>query len=194
MSKSTIPFDIGPRAAVVGVFADLAVEIMQKQGAKKAIVEDGGEISANSNEPFIIALYAGKNMLSKRIGFKIHPAECLIGIATSSATVGHDISFGEANSVTIFANSAGVADRAATAVCNTVRGKDVKSSVQNGLEYAKKFSNIIRGAMIIREENVGSIGKIPQLLRVKKGLDISKVLRLDFKSERSNSLEENRRI
>ncbi|MFH0748343.1 MAG: UPF0280 family protein [Candidatus Bathyarchaeota archaeon] len=180
MAESTIPFDMGPMAAVAGVIADLAVEAMQKCGAKIAIVEDGGEISANSHEPFVIALHAGKNALSNKIGFRVYPEECPIGIATSSSTIGHAISFGEADSVTIFAKSAGVADGAATAVCNSVRGKDVKASVQNGLAYANQLNDIIRGAMIIREGYVGSIGKIPQLLRVKKGLDINKVLHLEF--------------
>ena len=180
IAESTIPFNIGPMAAVAGVLADLAVEAILNAGAKIAIVEDGGEISASSNEPFTIALHAGKNILSNRIGFQINPSECPIGVATSSATVGHAISFGEADSVTALADTAGIADGAATAICNSVRGKDVEASVQKGLEFANKVRNIIRGALIVRGEYVGSIGKIPQLINVKKGLDLSKVLLMEF--------------
>lgn len=176
MAQSTSPFDVGPMAAVAGVLADLAVEAMLSAEARIAIVENGGEISASSDETFTVSLYAGENALSNRIGFQVDPSQCPIGIATSSATVGHAISFGDADAVTIFADTSGIADGAATAICNSVRGKDAKTSVQKGLESAKKISDIIRGAVIVRGKYVGSIGKIPQLVRIKRGLDVDKVL------------------
>ena len=180
IAESTVSFNIGPMAAVAGVLADLAVEAILNAGAKIAIVENGGEISASSNEPFTIVLHTGKNILSNRIGFQINPSECPIGVATSSATVGHAITFGEADSVTVIADTAGLADGAATAICNSVRGKDIEASIQKGLEFAKKIRSIIRGTLIVRGEYVGSIGNIPQLIRVKKGLDLSKVLLIEF--------------
>jgi len=174
MAQSTSPFDIGPMAAVAGVLADIAVEAMLNAGARIAIVENGGEISASSDEPFTVGLYAGRNILSKRIGFQIEPSDCPIGIATSSATVGHAISFGEADAVTVFADTAGIADGAATAICNSVKGKDVKASVQRGLAFAEKFGNIIRGVFIVRGKYVGSVGKIPKLVDVESGLEQDK--------------------
>ncbi len=180
MAESTSPFEVGPMAAVAGVLADLAVEAMLNAGARIAIVENGGEISASSDETFTIGLYTGENTLSNRIGFQINPSECPIGIATSSATVGHAISFGEADAVVIFAKTAGIADGAATAICNSVRGKDAQTSIREGLESAKKNGNVIIGAIIVRGKYVGSVGKIPKLLRNKKGLNLGKALSVDL--------------
>ena len=171
--------DVGPMAAVAGALADLAVEAMLTSGATIAIVENGGEISASSKESFIVGLYAGRNVLSGSVGFQINPSECPIGIATSSATVSHAFSFGEADAATIFADTSTIADAFATAVCNAVQGKDIEESIQLGLEAAEKKRDLIRGTLIIREKHVGSVGKIPQLVKIGRGLEVKKISILD---------------
>ncbi len=171
MAQATRPFEVGPMAAVAGVLADLAVEAMLSVGAKVAIVENGGEVSAVSDEVFTVALHAGRSALSNKLGFQIIPSDCPIGVATSSATVSHALSFGQADAATVFADTAGVADGAATAICNAVRGSDVEASVRDGLAYAKGFIGLIRGVVVVREKYVGSVGKIPQLINVEDGLD-----------------------
>lgn len=165
MSQSCNHIHVGPMAAVAGALADLAVESMVASGAKIAIVENGGEVSASSEESFSIGLYAGNHPLSNKIGFIISPCDCPIGVGTSSATVGHAISFGEADSATVFAGSSALADAAATAICNAVDGKDVEASVQRGLDFADEISGV-RGALIIRGKYVGSVGLIPRLAKV----------------------------
>jgi len=175
MAQSTCPFDVGPMAAVAGVLADFAVEAMLNVGARVAVVEDGGEISAVSDEAFTIALYAGGSALSNKLGFQIDPSECPVGIATSSATVSHALSFGHADAATVFADTAGVADGAATAICNSIRGSDVEASVKSGLEYARKFGSLIRGVVVMREKYIGSVGKIPQLVNIEDGLDVGEL-------------------
>lgn len=176
MVESTNQFGVGPMAAVAGVLSDLAVEAMQKSDATIAIVEDGGEISALSKELFTVGVYAGANVLSNKFGFQIYPSDCPIGVATSSATVGHALSFGNAEAVTVIANSAGIADAAATSICNSVYGDKVEDSIRRGLELAGKFSKIIRGAIIVRGKYIGSVGKLPQLVQINNGLDMSKAL------------------
>lgn len=168
MVRFTEIFDIGPMAAVAGVLADLAVQAILGEGARKAIVENGGEISAFSDEPFNVSLYLGENVLSNRMGFQVSPSDCPIGIATSSATIGHAISFGEADAVTVFADNAGLADAAATAFCNSVIGDDEEGSINKGLQYADKFRTIIRGVFIVRGKYMGTMGKIPEFIDIKK--------------------------
>ena len=160
--------NVGPMAAVAGALADLAVEIMVSSGATTAIVENGGEVSASTKEAFIVGLYAGKNIFSRSINFQINPSECPIGIATSSATISHAFSFGEADAATIFSETSAIADAAATAVCNAVQGKDIEASIQLGLEAVQKLGNLVRGALIIREKHVGITGNIPQLVKKNK--------------------------
>jgi ApbE superfamily uncharacterized protein (UPF0280 family) len=68
------------------------------------------------------------------VGFLLSPFDFPIGIATSSATVGHALSFGEADAAVIVADTASIADAVATAVCNAVRGNDYEASIQKGLK------------------------------------------------------------
>ena len=118
--------DVGPMAAVAGVIADLAVNDMINAGCEVAVVEDGGEISAQSNIPVDVAVAAGEEPLSKRFGFRL--TEFPIGVATSSGRFSHALSFGDAEAATVFCKNASLADAAATAVGNVVKGEDVKRS------------------------------------------------------------------
>ena len=165
---------IGPMASVAGALADLAVDSMIASGAQIAIVENGGEISASSKEPFTVGLFTGVDSRINSIFFQISPLECPIGIGTSSATISHAINFGEADAVTVFADTAVLADAAATAICNTVTGNDIKTSVQKGLDYARNL-NLIRGALIVRGKYVGSIGTIAHFVRMDAKLKLSPV-------------------
>ena len=164
MASASKLANVGPMAAVAGALADLAVEAMLATGARVAIVENGGEVSATSPSLFTIELRAGSPCLG-RIGFRIRPEECPIGVGTSSATVGHALSFGDADAATIFADTATLADAAATAVCNSVQGMDVPASIERGLHVAETMS-FIRGAFIVREGYVGSVGSIPELVEI----------------------------
>lgn len=164
MARASELANVGPMAAVAGALADLAVEEMLTAGARVAIVENGGEVSAVSQSLFTIELYAGSPCLG-RIGFRIRPEECPIGVGTSSATVGHALSFGDADAATVFTDTATLADAAATAVCNSVQGVDVPASVEHGLKVAETMS-FIRGVFIVREGYVGSIGSVPELVEI----------------------------
>jgi ApbE superfamily uncharacterized protein (UPF0280 family) len=163
MARASELTNVGPMAAVAGALADLAVEAMLAVGAREAIVENGGEVLVVSPSLYTIELYAG-SMLG-RIGFRIRPEECPLGVGTSSATVGHALSFGDADAATIFADTATLADAAATAVCNSVQGRDVQASIAQGLRVAETMA-FIRGAFIVREGYVGSVGSIPELVEI----------------------------
>jgi len=165
MADATAKADVGPMAAVAGALADLAVEAMVRAGSRVSIVENGGEVSAVSQEPFTVGLYAGHSALGQDLGFRINPSDCPIGIGTSSATVSHAFSFGEADAATVFADNAALADAAATAICNAVVGEDVAASIELGLEVARRLP-FIRGVLIVRGDYVGSVGWIPNLVHV----------------------------
>jgi len=165
MADATARADVGPMAAVAGALADLAVEAMVQAGSRVSIVENGGEVSAISQEPFTVGLYAGQSALGQALGFRINPPDCPIGIGTSSATVSHALSFGEADAATVFAENAALADAAATAVCNAVVGEDVAASIELGLGVARRLG-FVRGALIVRGGYVGSVGWIPSLVHI----------------------------
>ena len=78
---------------------------------------------------------------------------------------GRTLSFGEADSVTIVADDASLADAAATAICNSVIGLDIKESIKRGLERAKRIDGV-RGVLIIREGYSGIWGNLPRIVRI----------------------------
>ncbi|UCH01602.1 MAG: UPF0280 family protein [Candidatus Bathyarchaeota archaeon] len=171
MAESSLLANVGPMAAVAGALADLAVETMGELNASIAIVENGGEVSASSNESFIVGLYAGKTVFSDSIGFLIHPYDSPIGIATSSATISHALSFGEADAVTIFADTSAFADAVATTICNIVRGENIEASIQQGLKTVKRLKTLIRGAIIIRGKYIGVVGRLPKFVNINGGTE-----------------------
>ena len=116
MAEAAEKTGVGPMAAVAGVLADLAVADMVAEGCKVAVVENGGEVAAVSDEPVDVAVGIGDTPLSNRFGFRL--TEFPVGLATSSGVFSHALSFGDAEAVTVFCGDAGLADAAATAVCN----------------------------------------------------------------------------
>jgi len=103
--------------------------------------------------------------LNLNLGFLIKREDCPIGIGTSSATVGHAISLGQSDAVTVFAKNAVLADAAATKVGNVVKGEDIEKSIKNGLDLASEIEGV-RGVFISRENKVGQVGKLPQLIKI----------------------------
>jgi len=163
MAKASQKADVGPMAAVAGVLADLAVKDMVADGCRVAIVEDGGEVSAVSNVPIDVAFAAGDEPLSKRFSFRL--TEFPFGVATSSGRFSHALSFGDAEAATIFCREAGLADAAATAVGNSVKGEDPIGAIKKGLNVAKLISGV-EGVLILYKQRVGTWGKIPQIVKV----------------------------
>ena len=163
MAEASEKADVGPMAAVAGVLADLAVQEMIRAGCNVAVVENGGEVSAVSNQPIDIAFAAGDEPLSREMGFRLK--EFPVGVATSSGLFSHAFSFGDAEAVTIFAVDAGVADAAATAVANLITGDDVQEVIRQGIDRALSIDGV-KGVFILYRGVVGKAGQIPELIKV----------------------------
>ena len=162
MAEAAEKAGVGPMAAVAGAIADLAVQDMLATGCNVAVVEDGGEISAIADQPIDVAVAAGEEPLSKRFGFRL--TEFPIGVATSSGRFSHALSFGDAEAAIVFCKNAALADAAATAVGNEVKG-ETKEGIQAGINKALLIKGV-EGAMIVYREEVGTVGKIPQIIKV----------------------------
>jgi ApbE superfamily uncharacterized protein (UPF0280 family) len=163
MSSTAKTVGVGPMASVAGVIADLAVKKMIENGAKVAVVENGGEAALHSDRPLVISVGAGDNYLSKRIGFNVTEFPC--GVATSSGRHSHAFSMGDSDSVTVFAENAGLADAVATAAANNVEGEpglDVKAGVDTAISFEG-----VHGVLVIRDERVSIGGSLPQIVSVK---------------------------
>lgn len=154
---------VGPMAAVAGVLADLAVKDMVNSGCKVAVVENGGEVSAVSNQPIDIGFAAGNEPLSNEMAFRLK--QFPLGVATSSGQFSHALSFGDAEAVTIFAVDAGVADAAATAVANLIKGDNIDSVIRQGIQRALNIDGVT-GVFILYRGVVGKAGEVPELIKV----------------------------
>jgi len=163
MAQAAEKAGVGPMAAVAGVIADLAVNDMINTGCEVAIVEDGGEISATSNIPIDVAVAAGDEPLSKKFGFRL--VNFPIGVATSSGRFSHALSFGDAEAATVFCKNAALADAAATSVGNVVKGEDVQVAIKAGISKGLSIEGVL-GVLIIYKRQVGTAGKIPQIIKV----------------------------
>lgn len=163
MAQAAEKANVGPMAAVAGAIADIAVKDMKLYGCEVAVVEDGGEISAVSSMPIDVAVVAGDEPLSRRFGFRL--TEFPVGVATSSGRFSHALSFGDAEAAVVFCRDAALADAAATAVGNVVRGGDVGAAIKAGIGLALSVVGVW-GVLILYKGQVGTAGRIPELIRV----------------------------
>ena len=162
MAQASNLAHVGPMAAVAGVIADLAVDAMVREGASVAVVENGGEAACYSDRLLTISVGAGDNPLSERIGFRVTSFPC--GIATSSGRHSHAFSMGDADSVTIFAVNAGLADAVATYAANQVKGVE-GGEVFAGVETALQIKGV-HGALVIRDDRVATGGVLSEIVSV----------------------------
>ena len=168
MARAGRRADVGPMAAVAGTISQLSMGFMINNDAKFVIIDNGGDISLKINRDVVVGLYAGESSLSGELGFKIKQNQTPLGICTSSGTVGHSISFGRADSVTVFANESSIADALATSIGNEATGSVDQDAVQRSLEHAEDFKKSMRGVMVIVGESAGTLGKIPKLVQTDK--------------------------
>ena len=124
MAEAARKADVGPMAAVAGTIAWAGVEAMQEAGAGFGVIDNGGDIALVADRPVRVGVHAGSASLSNKVAFVVPPQDAILGICTSSATVGPSVSFGIADAVTVFSRDVSLADAWATSVCNRIRPPD----------------------------------------------------------------------
>jgi ApbE superfamily uncharacterized protein (UPF0280 family) len=155
MAESAAKVGVGPMASVAGAIAEL-VGIELSAFSPEIIIENGGDIYLKSQVKRIIGIYAGDSPLSGNIALEIESNNTPLGICTSSGTVGHSLSFGEADAVVVLSRSAILADAAATAIGNLiVRLEDIPK----GIEFAQNIKEL-NGVIIIKDDRIGMWGEV----------------------------------
>jgi uncharacterized protein len=151
---------VGPMAAVAGAIAWSGLEAMQEAGAGFGIIDNGGDIALISDREVLIGIHAGNSSLSNRYAFAVPPTREVLGICTSSATVGPSISLGVADAVTVFSPDVALSDAWATAICNEIRPGDL--AIFSLLEPDE-----VTGVFVVFGESTATWGDIPPLVRAK---------------------------
>jgi len=145
---------VGPMAAVAGAISKYIGEMLAT-ASKEIIIENGGDLLIKTRKIRRIALYTGNPEFTD-IGLMIHSREKALGVCTSSGIMGHSLSFGKADTVTVLSEDIPLADAAATALCNRIKTTE---DVAKGLNWIKTIPGIL-GALIIIEDQLGAWGEI----------------------------------
>ncbi len=144
---------VGPMASVAGAIAEWVGRDLLEY-SQEIIVENGGDIFMKTDKPFRVGIFAGSSPLSNKVGIEIDPGDEPIAVCTSSGTVGHSLSMGKADAVTMVSRSASLADAAATAVGNLISDK---RAIDKGITFAESIPGVI-GVVIVIGDRLGLKG------------------------------------
>jgi len=145
----------GPMAAVAGAFSEyLGHALLAEFDLDEIVIENGGDLFLSLKNDLILEVYAGKSVLTGKIGLKVPAKYSPLGICTSAGTVGPSVSFGKADAVMVACADTALADAWATAIGNRVKKP---ADIQIQLDCMDQHPEII-SLLIICEENVGVRG------------------------------------
>ena len=157
MASAAAQAGVGPMAAVAGFFSqEIARRLDKSIKLPNLIIENGGDIYLRTSQVRRIAIYAGASPLSNKLALEITPQLSPLGICTSSGTVGHSLSFGQADAVTILSKSTALADAFATAIGNRVK---TAADLHPALDYVASCPDIL-GAVIVIGDKIGCRGDV----------------------------------
>ena len=174
MYESSNLCDVGPMACVAGTISEMALDYLIALDSKNSIVENGGDIALVNDRTVLCGIYSNNEILGNEIAFKIPERKSPLGICTSSGNIGHSISFGASDSVTVISPSPSVADGLATRIANDVKGIDGESKVSNAAETAEEFRQHFMGVLIICGNSVATVGRLPKIVETDK-FEINKI-------------------
>jgi hypothetical protein len=146
---------VGPMACVAGAVAEFIghdVEVL----CDEFIIENGGDIQLRTKKERVVLVYAKDSPYSGKLGIRVKPRDEAYGVCTSSATVGHSLSFGKTDAVVIVASSALFADALATRVGNAVSKEE---EIGPALELGKAYPGVM-GILIILGDKLGAWGDL----------------------------------
>jgi ApbE superfamily uncharacterized protein (UPF0280 family) len=150
---------VGPMAAVAGVIAEYVGRGLVQGGCLEVMVENGGDIYIHRNRDCTVAIFAGESPLSLRVGVKLAGPTMPMAVCTSSGTVGHSLSLGLADSVTVLARSAALADAAATRLGNEIGRSPGGLGMKKALEKSRDIDGVL-GVVVICREKIGAVGDV----------------------------------
>ena len=155
MSQASQLAGVGPMAAVAGAIAE-AVGNDLLAFSPEVIVENGGDIFLKTVKKRLVGIYAGQSPFTGKIAVEINPRETPMGLCTSSGSIGHSLSLGNADAVITISPSTALADATATAIGNIVKTNE---DISPALDKAQEIPHL-RGMVVITGDKMGIWGKI----------------------------------
>ncbi len=155
--------NVGPMAAVAGLVAEQCLESIINAGAQEAVVDNGGDIAVFIHKPLNVGIYAGEQFFPD-LAFKIIPRDKPLGICTSSGTVGHSFSYGNADAAIVISENIVLADAAATALANRIHSPGDLTTCFEILDDLPQ----IEGSMVILGDKISIWGNLPKITQSKE--------------------------
>ena len=149
---------VGPLAAVAGALARRVGEALRPLSAE-VIVENGGDNYLALTKERTVAVFAGEgHPLTGRLGLLVRPGDSPLGIAASSGRIGPSLSWGRAAAAVVAAESAELADAAATALGNRLTA-DEEGAWERAAGFLASIPGL-RGSVAIVGERVQVWGRV----------------------------------
>ena len=118
---------VGPMAAVAGAVAAFTAKALLPW-SPDCLVENGGDSMLHSTRDRVVGLLVEPG--SKAVlGLRLRARDFPLSLCASSSFIGHSFSFGQGDLVVVRSKDAFLADAAATAFCNMLRGPDDPAKV-----------------------------------------------------------------
>lgn len=147
---------VGPMAAVAGAVAETVGRAFLARPEDELIIENGGDIFLSTHRTLQVGIFAGDSPLSLKVGLNIKPSPETLSICTSSGTVGHSLSYGNADAVCVVSRSGALADASATAIGNHIHCPD---DIESAIGWGQKIVGI-QGILVIVGDKMGMWGEI----------------------------------
>ncbi|MDI6874842.1 MAG: UPF0280 family protein [Actinomycetota bacterium] len=156
MAEAAARAGVGPMAAVAGAVAEMVGRDLLPL-SPELMVENGGDIFLRSRMERRIGVFAGESPFSGRLALVVGPTPPEgLGICTSSATVGPSYSAGAADAALVVAETASLADAAATALGNRVKSPE---DMEEALAYVAGLEGV-SGCLVIMGDRLGVRGDL----------------------------------
>lgn len=155
MCSYTSIFNVGPMAAVAGAVCEsIAGNI--KDDCSFLMIENGGDVYIKSSTRVSAALFTGSKYFPENLNILIDPLDTPCGLCSSSGIMGHSLSLGRSDLVTVMSGTTIAADAAATAIANSINSKP---DVDRALEKYRHYSQV-KGLIILKDDRLAIWGDL----------------------------------
>lgn len=150
MIDSARKASVGPMAAVAGAIAEYVGKRLLRL-TDEVIVENGGDIFMRLNRAVTVSVFSEP---FPNIGIIIKEDVMPVGICSSSGKIGHSLSFGKSDIVSVISSSASLADATATSIANRIKEIDDLKKIDL---WASQIEGI-KGVLAILNGNISLWG------------------------------------
>ncbi len=117
MAYASSKVGVGPMAGVAGAINAFLGMVLEESGISEFFLENGGDTYVSGGGKITVALITGNPSIDGKLGVELPPGKW--GVCSSSSKIGHSLSFGRTELVTVVGEDPTVADCAATLLGNS---------------------------------------------------------------------------